>query len=159
MFQIHHIIDTYPNPRESATRFINEAWLIDSTIAVTPDKQTSPETETDNIRIYVPLDLNKKAILRRLDEIIAQYGEATEENEFAFEIDVERLFMQVEIYDQIWYIHHMPKDIQKIRHSVEAMELVREFVVRLENIQDIDSEYFPFRMIRELKQEYLGITD
>ena len=149
---IHHILDVYPEPREKAARFINESWLIDHTIDIVPDKRTPPEDEPDNIRIYVPLDLNRCAILRRLDDIIARYnGEATEVNEMSFWLDVERLFMQVEVYDQYWYVSHIPKDH---KHSAEATELVKEFITRLEDIQEIDSEMFPCSMIEKLKEEF-----
>lgn len=39
---------------------------IDYPIGVEPDTE-----EVDNVRIYAPIDLNRKAILRRLDRIIA----------------------------------------------------------------------------------------
>lgn len=149
---IHHILDVYPEPREKAPRIINESWLIDKTIDIVPNKRTPPENEPDNIRIYVPLDLNRRAILRRLDDIIASYnGEATEENEMAFWLDIERLFMQVEIYDQYWYVRHIPKGR---KHSAEATELVKEFIAHLEDIQEIDSEMFPRSMIEKLKEEF-----
>ena len=31
---IHHILDIWPEPREAAPRFINESWLIDSTVDI-----------------------------------------------------------------------------------------------------------------------------
>lgn len=36
----------------------------------------------DNIRVYVPLDLSRDAILRRLQDIYERYGYMTEANEF-----------------------------------------------------------------------------
>ena len=41
------------------------------------------------------------------------------------------------------------------KHSAEAIELVREFVSRLEEIPDECAECFPFETIEELKTEYL----
>ena len=149
---IHHILDVYPEPKEKAVRFINKSWLIDHTIDIVPDKRTPLEDEPDNIRIYVPLDLNRRAILRRLDDIIVRFnGEATEDNEMSFWLDVERLFMQVEVYDQYWYVRHIPKDR---KHSAEATKLVKEFIAHLEDIQEIDSEMFPGSMILKLKEEF-----
>ena len=66
------------------------------------DFRKTPDENRDNIRIYVPLDLNKDAILRRLDSIIFHYGEANEANEFNFAQDVEMLISQIEIYDQTY---------------------------------------------------------
>ena len=156
MSRQHHILDVWPEPKETMPRFINEAWLVDDTVNVIPDKRTPPEKESDNIRIYVPLDLNKKAILRRLDAVIEKYGYTSEENEMAYSLDVERLVFQIEIYDQYCYIKELPKDK---KHSTKAIELVKAFVDRLDRISVTDSEYFPYRMIRELNAEYLGIEE
>ena len=152
----HHILDVWPEPKESMPRFINEAWLVDDTVNVVPDERTPPEKEPDNIRIYVPLDLNKKAILRRLEAIIEQYGYTTKYNEKIYSHDVERLIYQIEIYDQYCYVKELPKG-QK--HSTKGIELVKAFVDRLDKITVIDSEYFPYRMIREMNAEYLGIEE
>lgn len=103
--------------------------------------------------MYIPLDLNKKAILRRLDDIIMRYGEANEGNESDFSMDVDRLISQIEIYDQIWYVRHMPENRS---HSSEAIALVQEFVARLEEIPDGCAELFPFETIADLNAEYLS---
>lgn len=98
------------------------------------------------------MDLNKVTILRRLDNIIRLYGEAKEDNENEFSIDVGMIISQLEIYDQIWFVRHAPK---KEEHSREAIELVTEIIARLEGIPDGCVECFPFELIDELKQEYL----
>lgn len=64
---------------------------------------SEPEQQDDYVRIYIPLDINKKAVLRRLQMTNARYGEANEKNESNFRMDVEALISHVEIYDQIWY--------------------------------------------------------
>ena len=92
------------------------------------------------MRIYIPLDLNKDAIIRRLG------------NESEFRVDVNLLIYQIEIYDQVWYVRHMPKEG---RHSKESIELVEAFVKKLEDIPDGCTECFPFETIDELKKEYL----
>lgn len=126
-------------------------WLIDKSLLEYP-RHREPDEKEDNIRIYVPMDLNKDAILRRLDNIIGLYGEAREDNEIEFSIDVGMIISQLEIYDQIWFVRHMPK---KGEHSREAKELVTEIIARLEDIPDGCAECFPFELIDELKQEYL----
>ena len=63
--------------------------------------------------------------------------------------DVEMLISQIEIYDQIWYVRHMPKDGE---HSLEAKELI----AKLEEIPDGCAERFPFEIIDRLREEYLG---
>ena len=154
----HHNIDPWPIPEDKKPRYINEPWLIDGSIAdyypeSTIEQLKVPDGEKDNIRVYVPLDLNRKAILRRMDWLILRYGEADEANEMYFSSDVERLVSQIEIYDQFWSVRHMPKEGE---HSKEAVNLVREFVDKLLEIPDGGAELFPFELIDELREEYLG---
>ena len=101
--------------------------------------------------MYVPIDLNRKAILRRLDDIIMRYDEANEENESDFMFEVERLISQIEIYDQVWFVRHMPEDR---KHSAEAEMLVKDFIAALEEIPDGCAETFPFELIEDLRREY-----
>ena len=148
----HHLLDPYPIPKDKGALFVNEPWLADKSVNGYRTG-TDPEKKNDNIRIYVPIDLNKEAILRRLDCIINQYGEANEENEFEFGTDVDMLISQIEIYDQVWSVRHVPDEGD---HSAEAKELVREFIAILEDIPDGCAECFPFETIDELREEYLG---
>jgi hypothetical protein len=150
----HHDLDPYPIPKEEVPLYVNEPWLIDDSNYELSWGKKEPENADDNIRIYVPLDINKQAILRRLERIIARYREANEENESAFSFDVAMLISQVEIYDQIWYVRHM--SAVKGEHSTEAIELIKEFVAKLEEIPDGCAEIFPFELIDELKEEFLG---
>ena len=148
----HHQLDPYPIPKEKSPLFINEPWLLDKTLVEYP-RNKEPDEKDDNIRVYVPLDLNREAILRRLNRIIYHYKKANEANELEFCADVNMLIYQIEIYDQVWYVRHKPEEG---RHSREAKELVEAFVAILENIPDGCAECFPFETIDELKREYLG---
>lgn len=145
-------LDPYPIPKEESPLFINEPWLVDASIDVECLSSTQPEAENDNRRVYVPIDLNKKAILRRLDEIIRRYGSANERNELDFSLDVRKLLYQVDIYDRIWFVCHMSENEQ---HSHEGIILIQDFIKRLEKIPDECAECFPFEMIEELRNEYL----
>ena len=145
-------LDPYPIPKEESPLFINVPWLVDASIDVECSSSTQPEEENDNHRVYIPLDLNQKAILRRLDEIIRRYGAANELNELDFSLDVRRLLYQVDIYERIWFVRHM---LENAKHSHEGISLIQEFVKRLEEIPDECAECFPFEMIEELKNEYL----
>ncbi len=91
--------------------------------------------------------------MRRLDAIIYHFKEANESNEFPFSVAVNELISQIEIYDQVWYVRHMP---QEGTHSLEAIELVEEFIARLREIPDGCAERFPFETIDELEKEYLS---
>ena len=148
----HHSLDPYPIPKDKKPLYINEPWLIDKSL-LEYQLHREPDEKEGNIRIYLPMDLNKDAILRRLDYIIVVYGEAREDNESNFSIDVGMIISQLEIYDQIWFVRHMPKEGE---HSREAIEVVAEIVSRLEDIPDCGAECFPFELIDELKEEYLS---
>ena len=148
----HYTIDVHPIPKESMARFINEPWLVDRTL-VESSEPTEPEQQEDNIRIYVPIDLNREAILRRLHEIINRYEEANEDNEMDFESEVWQLVSQIEIYDQIWSVRNTSNVGE---HSKKAVDLIAEFIAVLEEIPDGCAETFPFEMIDELRAEYLG---
>lgn len=41
------------------------------------------------------------------------------------------------------------------KHSHEAIELVKEFVKKLEDIEEGDSEMFPYNTIDKLKKEFI----
>ena len=147
----HHDIDIYPIPEDQKPRFINEPWLIDESLDDYP-RQKESEDQPDNIRIYVPVDLNRKSILRRLNWVIYRNGGASERNEMDYTLDVSHIISQIEIYDQIWRVRHYSSDR---KHSTEAVELVKEFINRLKEIPDECAELFPFETIEELEKEYL----
>ena len=73
----NHRIDQYPVPKDKDSLYINEPSLVDKSL-VDDSVSDDLDPEEDNIKIYVPLDINKKAILRKLDRVIAHYGECTE---------------------------------------------------------------------------------
>ena len=149
-----HDLDVYPNPKEKQPMFINEPWLVDLSLLNNEDLSKEPEPQKDNIRIYVPVDLNAAAILRRLDYIIQQFGPAREKNELNYTIAVGQLISQIEIYDQIWYARNVPSNGDK-KHSAEARVLVERFIDALKDMEVWDAELFPYEEIEELKKEYL----
>lgn len=151
--KMHHRLDIDPIPKEKAPMYVNEPWLVDASLLEYATNLKQPDEEADNVRVYVPIDINRKAILRRVDAVIAKYEESTEENEMNFSIEIDQIISQLEIYDQIWYVREVPKEGE---HSLKAIELVKEIIERLENIPDGGSEMFPFQDIDELKKEYLG---
>ena len=148
----HHRIDPYPMPKNPI--YVNEPWIIDEAKAVLLENIDDPKNYTDsapdNVRVFLPLDINRETVLRRLSFIIGKYGEANEENEFHFELEVSQLLSQVEIYDQI----HFARNGGVGNHSEEGRNLVREFVKELKEIPDGCAERFPFEMIDELEAEY-----
>lgn len=124
----HHDLDIDPIPNESKPLFINEPWLIDRSFQWIQETGYDPTSlpDNDNIRVYLPMDICKSAILRRLADVISHYDPAAEANEMDFSYDVNTLISQI------------------------------EFVKKLKEIQVHDAELFPYDIIDELKKEYLG---
>jgi hypothetical protein len=147
----HHDLDIHPIPSNVSPIFINGPWLIDQSTQGLSWGNKEADNADDNVRVYIPLDINKQAILRRLDQVIARYGEADEENESEFGADVGMLISQVEIYDQIWAVRHM--NAAKDGHSAEAIELIGEFIEKLKEISDGCAESFLLDLIHALTED------
>ena len=99
-----HKLDIYPVPKDCTPMFINEPWLTDPSHDWQDTWGNEPEDEEDNIRVYIPMDLNAEAILRRIRFMTDHYGEANEENESNFSSDMRRVLSQIEIYDKVWFV-------------------------------------------------------
>ena len=150
----HHTFDEFPIPKESQPIFINEPWLIDRSLEWIMETGYTAELlpDEDNVRVYIPMDINKEAILRRLRWIIQKYGAVSFwNNESDFSCDVDRLVSQIEIYDKYWLSHGAPADG---KHCMKTVEIVKEFVKELKDIDEGDGEMFPYDVIEELEQEY-----
>ncbi len=140
--------------------FINEPWLIDESIYFETVKQMEkarlPEDEEDNRRVYIPLDLNKAAFLRRLEYVLGKYKDITWRNESSVRCEVRTILAQIEIYDQVWFVREgeFPKDENGMitGHSHHARDVIKEVVARLEKVGTCED--FPYDVIDELKKEY-----
>lgn len=75
----------------------------------------------DNVRIYVPMDLNADGIMRQLYALYGALGEPTESNESVYYSGVRKIITQLEIYDQVWVARKVEESVQKenggVRHS------------------------------------------
>ena len=155
---LHHSIDIEPVPRGKGARFVNEPWLVDVSFEAMEKWSAEPEDEPDNVRIYVPVDLNAEAIQRRLRYLVYRYGEATEKNESEYRADVNRLVSQLEIYNQIWLTRSKHTRVDEngmiIPLSDEGVALAQAFIAELEKIPDGCAELFPFELIDELKRDF-----
>lgn len=154
----HHDLDVKPVPEK--VLYINEPQLVDASYDCFETWSPDLDAYGDNIRVYVPLDINAEAIMRRLRYLVHRYGETNERNESNFSLDVGRLVSQIEIYDQVLFArgHRAVADENGAAigkgHSAEATELVKRFVAELEVIPDGCAELFPFELIDELRREY-----
>ena len=132
-------------------RYINEPWIADESYewyseTLNPD----PDPAEDNVRIWIPLDLNRAAIVRRLRYILDRYGEITWRNEAAAFRDTARLGWHIEKYDQYWM--EREKEPER-KHSKAAVELVKELIGILEEADCCCD--FPEDIIQDWKTEYL----
>ena len=68
----HHNLDAHPIPKGKMPLFINEPWMIDDSLQWIQQTgyDPAPLSDDDNIRVYIPMDICKSSILRRLDYII-----------------------------------------------------------------------------------------
>ena len=144
-------IDNHPEPKDKEPLFVNEPWLIDSSMFKYWEWKREPDAEEDNVRVYLPLDLNRESILRRLKSIINHYEWSTEENESEFGSDVDILIEQIRIYDQFCCQQTKKEDG---KHSEKATSLVIEVIKLLDSIPDGCAELFPWRTIDKLKDEF-----
>lgn len=114
---LHHALDVEPVSEKAL--YVHESDLADPSQANVPvpstaqgkplDRRERLQLELrsqpeDNVRVYIPLDINENAIRRRLHHIFWKYGDVSEANEAPFCSEVETLVSQVEIYDQVWFV-------------------------------------------------------
>ena len=59
----HHELDIHPIPEDKDPLFINEPWLIDRSQTLLGSMSKEPEQYEDNIRVYLPMDISKAAII------------------------------------------------------------------------------------------------
>ncbi len=149
-------ISSSPSPQNVTPTYVDEPWLIDKSMM---EDYTNEMAKTlageDNIRVYIPLDINRRAIRRRLNAIISHYGEISERNEFAFSADVDMILSQMELYDKIL----CERGALKIgNHSAKVIDTVQEVISILEEVTDGCAEQYPFEIIAELKKEYLQVA-
>lgn len=109
----------------------------------------------DNIRIYVPLDLNTEQILNRLRYIYAVLGDPDEDNEWEFASRVRNIVTQLEIYDQAWFSRDVEQsaDVNGKLHSRKAIGVAQEIVnILMEN--EGCAECFPYEIVEDLKANF-----
>ncbi len=150
---VHHDLDIHPEPEE--VLYINETEIADDNIYESSREQQ--QEHPDNVRVYVPLDINHDMIIRRMNQIGIRNGNPTEENEFYYALDVQRIITRLEIYDQVWYVRekNYSDSPEKSQHSLHAKEIVEEMLDILEQWEENSSaECFPYNQIDELEEEY-----
>ena len=162
---MRHKLDYKPIPED--VLYINELDLADSVPYETniemekaltgKRKKEGGVLPDDNVRIYVPIDINPEAIMWRLNFLFVTMDYSTEDNESAYSFAVRRIISQLEIYDQVCVTRNFEESIQKelggVRHSREGIELAGRIVEYLED-NDGTAECFPWDEIEELRKEF-----
>ena len=163
---MHHMLDIHPFPKD--VLYINEFELGD--VVNTYDSQKKHDKALsgkckkeggvlpdDNVRIYVPIDLNADYIINRLRDILASFGSPSENNESALTVEVGKLVAQLEIYDQACTVRNL-KNAQRNTpdsdlHCTQGKELAKNFIAMLmENEGTGDS--FPYSIVNELREGF-----
>ena len=162
---MRHKLDYKPIPED--VLYINELDLADSVPYETNIEMEKALTgkckkeggvlPNDNVRIYVPIDINPEAIMWRLDFLFITMDYPTEDNESAYSFAVRRIISQLEIYDQVCVTRNFENSVQKelggVRHSREGIELARRIADYLEE-NDGPAELFPWDEIEKLRKEF-----
>ena len=162
---MHHNLDIYPIPAD--VLYINELSLAENVPYETKrdmERAVTGESEkeggilpNDNVRIYVPIDLNADIIMWQLYSLFGSHGYPTESNESVYSSAVRKIISQLEIYDQVWSARNVGETVQKVdggvRHSRKGIELAGKIVKYLED-NDGSAECFPYDEIEELKNEF-----
>ena len=162
---MRHKLDYKPIPED--VLYINELDLSDSVPYETniemekaltgKRKKEGGVLPNDNVRIYVPIDINADAIMRRLHLLFVSMDYPTEDNESAYSFAVRRIISQLEIYDQVCVTRNFENSVQKelggVRHSREGIELARRIADYLEE-NDGTAELFPWDEIEKLRKEF-----
>lgn len=111
----------------------------------------------DNVRIYLPLDLNADSIMTQLRVVYLELGSPTEETESAFCSRVRYIIRQLEVYDQVMVSRNIGDAIQMapggVYHSKNAIDLAKRMVdLMLED--EGCAECYPYDFVEELKEEF-----
>lgn len=162
---MHHKLDIHPIPED--VLYVNELSLVGEAPYETKkdeDKALTGKTRSkggilpdDNVRIYVPIDLNADIIMWRLYSLQNLLGSPTEKNESAYSSGVSMVISQLEIYDQVWVTRKMDEAIQRedggVRHSRQGIKLAKQIVKCLEDNEGI-AECFPYDEVEKLREAF-----
>ena len=163
---MHHMLDIHPFPKD--VLYINEFELVDVVNNYDSEKKYEKALSgkskkeggvlpDDNVRIYMPVDLNADYIINRLRDVLVSFGSTTEENESALTAEVGRLVSQLEIYDQVWTVRDLKNAYRNTPegapHCPQGKELAQKFIdVLMENEGTGDS--FPYNIVNGVREAF-----
>lgn len=161
---MHHDLDIHPIPEK--VLYINDLTIADTAAYYETRKQHQKALTgenranggilpDDNVRIYVPLDLNANQILHRLRQIYRVMGSPDDMNESDFCVETGKIIAQLEIYDQVWVARDLGNAVKVAEHlhSKNGIELAGKIInILLED--EGCAESFPYDVVDELKVEF-----
>lgn len=158
---MRHMLDIKPIPDDVI--YINELDFLMPNVYCSPKEITGLMKKEggilpdDNVRIYVPLDLNADSILTQLKQLYEELGNPTESNEYTYTTRVERIIKELEIYDQVMTARDLSNAVQQepggAYHSKKGIALAKRMVAILE-ADPGTAECYPFDQIEQLKEEF-----
>ena len=161
---MHHDLDIHPIPEK--VLYINELGIADTACYYDTEEQHQKALTgrirtnggilpDDNVRVYVPLDLNAAQILNRLQQIYQIMESPDDTNELEFSYQVGKIISQLEIYDQVWVARDLGNAvrIEERLHSKNGIELAGKIVSILLRDEGC-AERFPYDVVDKLKMEF-----
>ena len=161
---MHHNLDIYPIPEK--VLYINELEIADTACYYDTKEQHQKALTgrirtnggilpNDNVRVYVPLDLNAAQILNRIQQIYRIMESPDDTNELEFSYQVGKIISQLEIYDQVWVARDLGNAVRigEHLHSKNGIELAGKIVSILLEDEGC-AECFPSDVVDELKKEF-----
>lgn len=161
---MHHDLDIHPIPEK--VLYINELGIADTVFYYNTEEQHQKALTgrirtnggilpDDNVRVYVPLDLNAAQILNRLQQIYQIMESPDDTNELEFSYQVGKIISQLEIYDQVWVARDLGNAVRigEHLHSKNGIELAGKIVSILLEDEGC-AECFPYDVVDELKKEF-----
>ena len=161
---MHHDLDIHPIPEK--VLYINELGIADTVFYYNTEEQHQKALTgrirtnggilpDDNVRVYVPLDLNAAQILNRLQQIYQIMESPDDTNELEFSYQVGKIISQLEIYDQVWVARDLGNAVRigEHLHSKNGIELAGKIVSILLEDEGC-AECFPSDVVDELKKEF-----
>lgn len=161
---MHHDLDIHPIPEK--VLYINDLSIADTAFGYETKKQHQKAITgkihanggilaDDNVRIYIPLDLNADQILSRLQQIYRVMGNPNDMNEMEFSCEVGKIISQLEIYDQVWVARDLKNAvrIEERIHSTKGIELTKKIINVLMEDEGC-AECFPYDVVDELKAKF-----
>ena len=111
----------------------------------------------DNVRIYVPMDLNGFIIMQELYMLHGILGSPDDDNELNYAVLTDKIIQKLEIYDQIWAARDVKNTVRMedsgVLHSKRGIDLAQEIIDFLEEDEGC-AETFPYETIDRLREEW-----